>query len=51
MHRILLSLLMALVLALALAGIKRVALGRTAAAHQSNTLMAHGGTPPPPTPW
>lgn len=49
MHRILVSLLLALVLALALVGVKRIAQGNSAG--QPQVMMADGVSPPPPIPW
>lgn len=48
-QKILLSILIALILTLALIGVKRVALGNSAG--QPKTLMAEGSMPPPPIPW
>ncbi len=49
MQRILVAVLMALMLALALVGTKRIAQGERAS--HPKTLMADGGAPAPPIPW
>ena len=49
MHRILVALLMALLLTLALVGVKKIAQGDPAS--HPKTLMADGGAPAPPIPW
>lgn len=49
MQRILVSVLMALILALALVGVKRIAQGEQAT--NRPVVMADGGAPPPPIPW
>lgn len=49
MHKIVVAFLMALVLALALVGVKRIAQGDAKA--QPKTMMAIGGAPAPPIPW
>ncbi len=50
MHKILLSLLFALVLALAVVGVKKMVTAN-AASHSNQTLVAEGGAPVPPIPW
>ncbi len=50
MQRLLLSMIVALFLALALVGVKR-AVGSTATAKSGTTLMAEGGPGQPPIPW
>lgn len=49
MQKILFSIILALVLALALVGVKRIAQGDNTA--QPRTMVAEGGAPVPPIPW
>ncbi len=49
MHKILVAVLMALVLTLALVGVKTIARGDSA--NHPKTMMADGGAPPAPIPW
>jgi hypothetical protein len=49
MHKILVAVLMALVLTLALVGVKSIA--QDNAKSQPKTMMAEGGAPAPPIPW
>jgi len=50
MHKILISILFALVLALALVGVKKM-VSPAPASPSSQTLIADGGAPRPPIPW
>lgn len=50
MQKILVAMLMALVLTLALVGVKSLAQGDHKAG-QPKTVMADGGAPAPPIPW
>lgn len=50
MHKILLSILFALVLALAVVGVKKM-VNPSPASHSNQTLVADGGAPRPPIPW
>jgi hypothetical protein len=50
MHKILLSILFALVLALAVVGVKKM-VSSHAASPGNQALVADGGAPRPPIPW
>jgi hypothetical protein len=50
MHKILFSLLFALLLALAVVGVKKMVFHNTTSA-SNQTLVADGGAPRPPIPW
>ncbi len=50
MQKLLLSVILALLLALSLVGMKR-AFGHASAAQAGTTLVADGGPEPPPVPW
>ena len=49
MQKILLPVLMALLLVLAVVGVKRIAQGEANA--QQKSMVAYGGAPMPPIPW
>jgi len=50
MHKILISILFALVLALAVVGVKKM-VSANATSPSNQTLIADGGAPRPPIPW
>jgi len=50
MHKILISILFALVLALAVVGVKKM-VSSNPAPSSNQTLIADGGAPRPPIPW